>query len=141
MPWQAANAISFATLPPSKYSSLTRNTYRMILTGFISSHRAFIWLQSMINPKAFENNFAFFRLLKMEDIPKKQLYLYSNSDEICSDHSIEGFANVQKERGVDVELKCWKDSLHVEHWRMYPEEYSSLCDKFVKEVTKDSNSN
>lgn len=134
MPWQAANAISFATLPPSKFSSLARNTYRLFLTGIISSHRGLVYLQSWFDSSAYETTYAYFKLLALHDIPLKQLYLYSNGDEICSDFSIEEFAQKQKERGKDVQLQCWQDSLHVEHWRSYPEEYGSLCASFLSDV-------
>ncbi|KAE9555241.1 hypothetical protein FO519_001591 [Halicephalobus sp. NKZ332] len=134
MPWQAANAISFATLPPSKFSSVARNTYKVFLTGVISSHRALVYLQSFFDSSAYETTYAYFKLLTMKDIPQKQLYLYSKADDICSDFSIEEFAQTQKERGKEIQLQCWPDSLHVEHWRSYPEEYSSLCAKLVADA-------
>ena len=141
MPWQAANAISFATLPPSKFGSLARNTYRLFLTGIISSHRGLVYLQSFFDSSAYETTYAYFKLLSMHDIPVKQLYLYSNNDEICSDFSIEEFAQAQKERGKDAQLQCWHDSLHVEHWRSYPEEYTSLCVNFLSDVVQKGSKN
>uniref|UniRef100_A0A7E4VYR9 Transmembrane protein 53 n=1 Tax=Panagrellus redivivus TaxID=6233 RepID=A0A7E4VYR9_PANRE len=130
-PWQAANAISFATLPPSKFGSVSRNSYRVLLAGFFASHRALVWLQSFFDANAFETNYAYFRMLKIMDLPKRQLYLFSNADDICSDHSIEDFQKVQQERGASVTSKCWADSLHVQHLRAHPEEYAQLCDRFI----------
>jgi hypothetical protein len=134
MPWQAANAISFATLPPSAYSGLSRNTYRLLLTGIFSVHRAIIYLRSKFEQDLYEQNYAYFRLLKIPDLPKNQLYLYSQADDICSDHSIEEFLSAQKDRSCRVESKCWENSLHCQHYRQHPEEYADLSVSFIKNV-------
>uniref|UniRef100_A0A914Y820 Uncharacterized protein n=1 Tax=Panagrolaimus superbus TaxID=310955 RepID=A0A914Y820_9BILA len=130
-PMQSANAVSFATLPPSQYSEIFRSTYKLILAGFFASHRAIVWIQSFFDSTAFETNYAYFRMLKIMDLPKNQLYLYSNADDICSDHSIEDFLKNQQERGMNVRAKCWENSAHVQHLRAHPEEYSEICGKFL----------
>ncbi|GBM22569.1 hypothetical protein AVEN_183994-1 [Araneus ventricosus] len=38
--------------------------------------------------------------------------------------------------GVDVKMKCWKDSKHVSHWHKYQDEYVAEVDKFL---SKNSN--
>jgi hypothetical protein len=131
---QSAKAISFATLPPSQYSEIFRSTYRMILAGFFASHRAVVWIQSFFDSTAFETNYAYFRMLKIMDLPKNQLYLYSNADDICSDHSIEDFLKIQHERGIHIRSKCWESSAHVQHLRAHPEEYTEICEKFLSDA-------
>lgn len=91
MPWQTANAISFASLPPSAYSSVSRGTYRALLTGIFSVHRAMIWLRSTFEEDVYAQVLAYYRLLRLPDLPKDQLYLFSQADDICSAHSIEAF--------------------------------------------------
>lgn len=131
-PWKAAKAVAFASLPPKAgYSELSRGTYRIILTGAFAAHRTMVWLSSFWDYGAFENNYAFFRLLKMEDLPKHQLYLYSKADDICTPESIEYFQKTQKKHENRVVAQCWDDSLHVEHLRSHPEEYSNLCLDFI----------
>jgi hypothetical protein len=130
-PMQSANAVSFATLPPSQYSEIFRSTYKVILGFFFASHRATVWIQSFFDSTAFEKNFAYFRMLKIMDLPKNQLYLYSNADDICSDHSIEDFIKNQQERGMNVHSQCWKESAHVQHLRAHPKEYAEICSKFL----------
>ena len=134
LPMQSANAVSFATLPPSQYSEVFRSTYKMILAGIFASHRAMVWIQSFFDSTAFETNYAYFRMLKIMDLPKHQLYLYSNADDICSDHSIEEFLKLQQERGMMVQSKCWESSAHVQHLRAHPEEYTQCCENFVSDV-------
>uniref|UniRef100_A0A914DNN2 Transmembrane protein 53 n=1 Tax=Acrobeloides nanus TaxID=290746 RepID=A0A914DNN2_9BILA len=131
-PWKGAKAVAFATLPPALgYGDLTRLTYQVVLSGLFGFHRSLIWLKSFWEKEAFENNFAYFKILKMEDLPKNQLFLYSLADDICTPGSIEEFQAVQKMKGKKVVAQCWHDSLHVEHLRSYQDEYSKLCLDFT----------
>ncbi|KAI1709109.1 transmembrane protein 53-B [Ditylenchus destructor] len=132
-PWQKAEAISVATMPSNKYNMISRGTYRIFLTGKYSLDRAFIWLRSNFEPNVYEQNFPYFNLLKMPDLPKLQLYLYSQADSICSAKSIEEFQVAQLDRCCVVRSKCWVDSQHVEHFREHSEEYTQLCIDFVNE--------
>uniref|UniRef100_A0A914QUW9 Uncharacterized protein n=1 Tax=Panagrolaimus davidi TaxID=227884 RepID=A0A914QUW9_9BILA len=132
-PMQIANAVTFATLPKSKYSEIFRPFYKLLIAGFFTSLRAFEWIQSFFDSTAFEKNNAYFRIFKILDLPKNQLYLYSNSDEICSDHSIEDFIKNQKERGINVLSQCWKTSEHVQHFRAHPEDYTKICKQFLND--------
>lgn len=133
MPWQGADAVSFASLPPSKYSSVHRAGYRYLLTGIFSVHRALIWMRSHFEQNIYEQHFSYFHLLKCTDLPQRQLYLYSRADTICSHTSIEDFQRRQLEVNPQVELAkvCWEDSSHVEHLRKYASEYTEACTRFV----------
>ena len=96
MPWQGADAVSFAMMPPSKYSNAQRAAYRYFLTGIFSIHRAVIWIRSNFEKAVYEERLSYFHLLKIgHELPKKQLYLYSKSDTICSAESIEHFMKTQ----------------------------------------------
>ncbi|KAI6184977.1 hypothetical protein M3Y97_00654800 [Aphelenchoides bicaudatus] len=134
LPWQAANAIS--TAMTSKSSNIAREAYRFVLTGIFSVHRAIIWLQSNFNSQAHENHFAYFRLQRFEDLPKNQLYLYSDVDDICVRESIEEFQQVQRERQVKIWNICWHDSEHCQHYRKYEKEYIQHCLDFVRSTLK-----
>lgn len=91
LPWQAANAVSFATFPSGRSGSLVREVYKVALASIFSVHRGFVWLQSNFNDKTYEKHFAYFRLQCFNDLPKNQLYLYSDADDICVRESIEQF--------------------------------------------------
>lgn len=132
MPWQGADAVSFASMPPNKYSNLQRTCYRYLLTGIFSIHRAFIWLRSNFETDIYEQHYSYFHLLNCKDLPLHQLYLFSVNDSICSASSIRNFQNVQSKRNdVKLIMKCWEDSLHVEHLRKYPTEYTNECLNFL----------
>lgn len=101
-------------------------------TGIFSFHRALIWLQSSFSPNIYEEHFSYFHLLKINDLPKRQLYLYSIADDICNYESIELFQTKEEtDYQCQIQKKCWQDSLHVEHFRKYPNEYEQLCISFV----------
>lgn len=117
--------------PKAGYSEISRMTYRVALACAFSVHRSIVWLRSLWDRNAFENNFAYFKLSKMIDLPKNQLFLYSDADDICTPESIEHFQAQQEELGVRVVAQRWTDSLHVEHLRSHPTEYAERCLDFV----------
>lgn len=106
-----------------------------VFTGFFSLHRALIWFQSNFSPNIYEENFSYFHLLKINDLPKQQLYLYSKIDDICSYDSIEYFQTKQQnDYQCNIQKKCWRDSLHVEHFRKYSTNYVLCCISFVESL-------
>lgn len=131
LPWQKAEAISVATMPSNKVS---RYACRLLLAGIYSIDRALIWLQSNFESNVYEQNFPYFNLIKIPDLPKLQLYLYSSADTICSAKSIEEFQVAQLDRSCVIRSQCWNDSPHVEHFRAHTEEYSQLCLDFLNEL-------
>lgn len=133
LPWQGADAVSFATLPPSHFSSLSRNAYRCCLAVIFSLHRAMVWVQSQFNAEAYAQHFCYYHLNTIHDLPTRQLFLYSQSDHLCHFASIERFYSLQRhDRGVTVLARKWEDSPHVEHFRHHAEEYARLCRDFVE---------
>uniref|UniRef100_A0A915CYU4 Transmembrane protein 53 n=1 Tax=Ditylenchus dipsaci TaxID=166011 RepID=A0A915CYU4_9BILA len=138
MPWQSADAVSFASFSPSQSNSLSRHSYRYALTGAFSLHRAAVWLRSNFEPNIYEQHFSYFHLLKIPDLPKQQLYLYSSVDKICSASSIEYFQTAQLDRSCNLTVKRWDDSPHVEHLRHHAEVYTNLCVEFVKVQAKEN---
>ena len=60
-----------------------------------------------------------------------QLFLYSRRDRVAPWKDVQRFMKEQAERGVDVSSHCWKDSLHVKHFRQYPSEYKALVGGFL----------
>ncbi|MCP9261985.1 Transmembrane protein 53 [Dirofilaria immitis] len=101
-PWQTAAAISFALRPPSAYSKILRETYRLVLAGYFSIHRSMIWLRSQWDKDVYERNYSYFRMLAMKDLPKYQLYIYSSLDSICSAESIEQFITHEHEQKAEI---------------------------------------
>ncbi|CAD6195239.1 unnamed protein product [Caenorhabditis auriculariae] len=131
-PSQSANAVSFATLPPSSYPSALRESYRAVLFTFFSFHRGVMWLRSLVEKDVYEKHFAYFKMLTFDDLPKKQLYIYGPADLVCSEESIEEFAKTMEARGVATSKLRLLDSLHCQHLRTHPKTYASECLDFVR---------
>ncbi|KAM3719111.1 Transmembrane protein [Dirofilaria immitis] len=112
-PWQTAAAISFALRPPSAYSKILRETYRLVLAGYFSIHRSMIWLRSQWD---------------------KDLYIYSSLDSICSAESIEQFITHEHEQKAEISKLFFNDTLHCQHYRLHPEEYEQACVEFLNKV-------
>ncbi|VDM51558.1 unnamed protein product, partial [Toxocara canis] len=134
-PWQGATAISIATLPPNKYASALRESYRMVLAGYFSFHRGMIWLRSQWEDNVYERNFAFYRMLAMHDLPAHQLFIYSKADIICSAESIEEFVQVQKQKGVNISRTVFSDSPHCQHYRFHSNDYEQACLNFLNALS------
>ncbi|KAK8734264.1 hypothetical protein OTU49_006095 [Cherax quadricarinatus] len=60
-----------------------------------------------------------------------QLFLYSRADKLISSDDVEFFITERQKLGVPVVAKCWADSPHVQHYRMYPEEYRESVYSFL----------
>ncbi|XP_045114707.1 transmembrane protein 53-B-like isoform X3 [Portunus trituberculatus] len=60
-----------------------------------------------------------------------QLFLYSRADKLISFQDVELFMSERQRVGVPVVAKCWPDSPHVQHYRVYPEEYREVVYSFL----------
>uniref|UniRef100_A0A158P8R1 Transmembrane protein 53 n=1 Tax=Angiostrongylus cantonensis TaxID=6313 RepID=A0A158P8R1_ANGCA len=130
---QVAHAISFASMPPSRCHSALRESYRAVLYVFLSIFHSILWMWSLIEKDVYEKWYAYHRMLALEDLPTRQIYLYGTGDHVCSVESIEAFAEAQQRRGATVQLRLWKDSLHCQHYRSHTTEYEQYCLDFVLE--------
>lgn len=61
-----------------------------------------------------------------------QLILFSKSDKIASYEAIVRYIKQQKSIGAEVYYNKWDKSAHVLHYRNYPDEYTSLVNRFLE---------
>ncbi|KAK7160483.1 hypothetical protein R3I93_008201 [Phoxinus phoxinus] len=59
------------------------------------------------------------------------LFFYSENDAMCDYRSLEKNMELWRNRGLSVEIKKWKESIHAGHLRTYPQEYLSTLENFV----------
>ncbi|KAG0730389.1 Transmembrane protein 53-B [Chionoecetes opilio] len=60
-----------------------------------------------------------------------QLFLYSRADKLIGFQDVELFISERQRVGVPIVAKCWPDSQHVQHYRIYPEEYREEVYSFL----------
>ncbi|KAI1700867.1 hypothetical protein Ddc_17899 [Ditylenchus destructor] len=70
-----------------------------------------LWLRSHFNCDIYAEHSSFYQLIKFDDLPRRQHFLYSVADVLCSDHSIEHFQDVQRQLGHQVVSKNYS-TLH-----------------------------
>jgi hypothetical protein len=55
-------------------------------------------------------------------------------DVLIPSQDIENFMQLQAKRGVPVQHQKWEDTVHVEHFRKYPLQYSTIVETFVRRL-------
>lgn len=68
--------------------------------------------------------------------PCPQLYLYSSGDKVVPSHSVEIRIKEQQKIGRNVQSFNFKSSPHVDHYRNFPDLYSSQLHNFLQECFK-----
>lgn len=111
-----------------------RGIYRICFSGVFFFFNLRVRLKACWETNAWEKNYSYYHLCATEDLPKKQLFIYSKSDNICLWRSIEKFIEKQKLLGVDATKLMFEDSRHCEHFRLYRNEYVTSCMQFFKSL-------
>jgi len=68
-----------------------------------------------------------------DQLPRKQLFLYSKTDAISAVKKVEDFVKEQKRHGHDVSEVKFDQSEHCKHLRAFPTEYKTAIAKFIQE--------
>lgn len=76
----------------------------------------------------------FWTHLTKTDLATRQVYIYSPADELCDYIKLEELIQVRREMGVQVMVHRFLHSGHVQHLRMYPEDYMRLMDKILASI-------
>ncbi|TRY62415.1 hypothetical protein DNTS_031824, partial [Danionella cerebrum] len=63
------------------------------------------------------------------------LFFFSENDLLCDYKSLENLVELWKSRGLTVESRKWKESVHAGHLRTHPQEYLSTLDNFVQSLS------
>ncbi|XP_041636974.1 uncharacterized protein LOC121505590 [Cheilinus undulatus] len=59
------------------------------------------------------------------------LFFYSENDALCNPLAMENCIDLWRKRGMTVESRKWKESIHAAHMRCHPEDYVSTLQKYL----------
>ncbi|KAI6214374.1 hypothetical protein M3Y94_00260600 [Aphelenchoides besseyi] len=134
---RSAAALSSTAVPASqnRLDVAMRTGAYAYFYAYFAVQRASAHLQSLIvRPSRFNDYYAYYRLQEL-DLPKNQLFLYSERDSIIDYQHVDRFIEHQKKSGANVRSKRWTTSNHVSHLRQHRDEYQQLCREFLKETS------
>ncbi|CAD5215575.1 unnamed protein product [Bursaphelenchus xylophilus] len=131
MPWHVAEALSMG----HKAWGL-KMAVKVATTSFLSVHRFCCYATSLVKPNVYETQFAYFMLTSFTDLPKRQLYFYSENDPICLPSSIREFQSLQRNQGVVVDELTWPNAGHCSHLKDDREPYVDKCVTFIRGILK-----
>ncbi|XP_026182753.1 uncharacterized protein LOC113142140 [Mastacembelus armatus] len=102
------------------------------LEGFIKNAAMFyFWLFKAYTADMYESSIQVFN---NSPITAPALFFFSENDALCNSVVMENMMDLWRRRGVAVESKKWKESIHAAHMRCHPEEYLCTLDKFLKSL-------
>ncbi|KAK2859018.1 hypothetical protein Q5P01_003638 [Channa striata] len=62
------------------------------------------------------------------------LFFFSENDALCDPVVMEQLIDLWRKRGVAVESRKWRESIHAAHMRCHPEEYLNSLEKFLSSL-------
>ncbi|XP_041965307.1 transmembrane protein 53-B [Alosa sapidissima] len=62
------------------------------------------------------------------------LFFFCENDTLCDPESMEEMIAYWQSRGITVEKRRWKESIHAAHLRAHPQEYLSILDSFLQSL-------
>jgi hypothetical protein len=131
VPSSGATAVSTAKYPP-RQQDLYSNIMRSSTYFFVFLYYTYLKMLTLMSRQQQHKICTFYRLKKMTDLPRNQLYLYSKADNVINWKQVKEFVEFQrKRRKSKVWARCFPDSPHVQHLLKYPEEYEQLCVQFT----------
>ncbi|XP_020508914.2 transmembrane protein 53 isoform X2 [Labrus bergylta] len=107
------------TLVP-RLESLVRNA-AMFYFWLFKSHTADFYNSSI---QVFRNS----------PITAPALFFFSENDALCNPLAVENCIDLWRKRGVTVESRKWKESIHAAHMRCHPEDYVSTLQEYLKSL-------
>lgn len=67
-------------------------------------------------------------------ITSPALFFFSENDALCDLPVVEKCIEHWRKRGVSVESRKWKESIHAAHMKCHPEDYCSTLEKFLNSL-------
>ncbi|KAI3366719.1 hypothetical protein L3Q82_009392 [Scortum barcoo] len=91
----------------------------------------YFWLFKTHTADFYENSI---RVFHSSPITAPALFFSSENDALCNTAVMDKCVDLWRRRGVTVESKRWKESIHAAHMRCHPEDYLSTLDKYLNSL-------
>ncbi|XP_045927979.1 uncharacterized protein LOC123984832 isoform X2 [Micropterus dolomieu] len=91
----------------------------------------YFWLFKTHTADFYENSIQVFL---NNPITAPALFFFSENDALCNPVVMEKCIDLWRKRGVTVESRKWKESIHAAHMRCHPEDYLSTLEKFLNSL-------
>ncbi|XP_067893222.1 transmembrane protein 53 isoform X2 [Heterodontus francisci] len=115
------------------YTSLGSSTNVLVKCFAIPAFVLIVLLKAVLYPITQFISLSNYDALKADPSRWPQLYLYSKADKIISCKDIEAMIKMRKLLAIQVQSVNFNTSQHVNHFREFPNEYSTKCISFLKE--------
>ncbi|KAM7378303.1 hypothetical protein PAMA_013280 [Pampus argenteus] len=91
----------------------------------------YFWLFKSRTADFYNNSVGIFR---NSPIVAPALFFFCENDALCDPVAVENIIDLWRGRGVAVESRKWKESVHAAHMRRHPEEYLSTLERFLNSL-------
>lgn len=123
------SAVDFEGIPTGFPRAITKNPLTLrVLEWYVATHLAVMYNVATKHYLRSSKNF--------HNTPLRcpALFFTSEADRVGSPSQNQMVVENWAVRGVDVKVKCFKDSKHVSHMYKYPEEYTAEIEKFLDKI-------
>uniref|UniRef100_UPI00398E88E0 transmembrane protein 53 n=1 Tax=Pristiophorus japonicus TaxID=55135 RepID=UPI00398E88E0 len=118
------------------YAVLDSSTNVFVKCIAIPTFVLIVLLKILLYPITQFVSLSFYDALKVDPSRWPQLFLYSKADKIISYKDIEAMIKIRKLLNIQVQSVDFNTSQHVNHFREFPEKYSTKCISFLKECIR-----
>lgn len=91
----------------------------------------YFWLFKSYTADVYENGV---RVFHSNPVSTPTLFFFCENDAMCNPSAVERLMESWRRRGVAVESRKWKESIHAGHLRCHPEEYLSTLHHFLNSL-------
>ncbi|XP_070710232.1 uncharacterized protein [Pempheris klunzingeri] len=102
------------------------------LEGFVkNAAMLYFWLFKSHTADIYNDSIQVFH---HNPITAPALFFFSENDALCDPVDMEKCIDLWRKRGVTVESRKWRESIHAAHMRCHPEDYLSTLEKYLNSL-------
>lgn len=99
--------------------------------GVVAVAMLYFWLFKTKTADLYDRSI---RVFHSSPVTSPALFFFCENDLMCDSVNMEATIHLWRKRGIAVEARKWKESVHTAHLRCHPEEYLSTLDTFLNSL-------